>query len=508
MRKLIIILFFVSGLLSLKAQQLTAFSHAFYNPMAFNPAFAGYSGYYNAMIIGRKQWSGFTGAPQLSMLLADGTFKNKNMGLGLGVVNDKKGINNSMGGNVAYSYRLKLNEETFLLFGVSAGVISQSFDFSKINVENVTDPSLTFTSQKKITYDVNAGLAVVWKTLDVGLSVPQLAASKLAFKSDSAQNFTYAQERHFMGYAKYRYYIDKEKGMAIVPQAIIRIVPNAPLQYDGGLTFDWQDKFWVGAMYKSDYAVAANVGVGIKKHFYVGYSYDIAIGSIAKYAGMTHEILLHYKFGSGRVEEKKEKSSEEKDVTEKEENKPEVKEEPKKEAEPKVAEEETDTTKYEPLGDLTSLLVLNLIKEIEAILDNPNATPLQILDLKNRISAFSNSDFVDAAMKGRVTQYTEKLKMPDQTSPDIIVKGSIVMEGAAEPNYSMVSITVVDKKNEETVGTYLPNAKTGRFILILRPDEKYQIIVESDDYQIHTSDLSYPSNSDIKEYDMQVRLKK
>ena len=92
--------------------------------------------------------------------------------------------------------------------------------------------------------------------------------------------------RHYIGYLKYKFYIEKgkakekETGISIVPQAIVRIVPNAPIQYDGIVNFDWKDKFWVGVTYKSSYAVAANVGMRIMKQFYVGYSYDFAIGNI------------------------------------------------------------------------------------------------------------------------------------------------------------------------------------------------------------------------------------
>ncbi len=111
-------------------------------------------------------------------------------------------------------------------------------------------------------------------------------------------------------------------------------------------------------------------------------------------------------------------------------------------------------------------------------------------------------------MKNMVNEYTSKLKLPTETSPDIVVKGNVVLEGSTAPNFSLVTITVVDKKTEETIGTYAVNSKTGTFILILRPDQQYQIIVENEDYQIHTADLSYPGNTNVKEVSMEIRLKK
>lgn len=499
MKKTVFVIFIFLLSVGVNAQQVGAFSHSFYKPMLVNPAFTGYSGYYNAMVVARSQWTGFKGAPRLNTLVLDGNLKNRNMGVGLNIISDKRGISNRVGGNVFYSYRIKLNKDMYALFGVSAGVINQTFDFSKVITETAADPGLFTNSQNKVTFDGNAGFAFIWKTFEFGASVPQISGNKLVFKADSISG-SYAQERHYIGYLKYKFFLQKEKGISIAPQSIIRIVPNAPIQYDGTVNFDWNDKFWIGATYKSNYAVAANVGVRIKQHFYVGYSYDIIIGSIGKYSGMSHEIMLNFKFGKERKEEPQ-------PVADKEEPEPViVKETPPKEEKKIVEKDSVETPK---LGDLTTLLLLNLIKEIETILDDPNATPLQVLDLKNRISAFSNSDFADATMKTKVEQYTSKLKLPEQTSPDIVVKGNIIIEGSPEPvNYSMVTITVVVKATEETVGTYTCNAKTGKYLLILRPDEKYQIIVENEDYQIHMEDLFYPSSSEKKEIIQEIRLKK
>jgi type IX secretion system PorP/SprF family membrane protein len=488
LRKLSTILFFVLLSVVANAQQIGAFSHSYFKPMIYNPAFAGSSGYGNAMLVSRMQWTGFKGAPQLNIFTLDGNLKNKNIGLGINLLSEKKGISNRVGGNIFYSYRLKLNDDMHLSFGISAGLVNQSFNFSNVVVETNTDPNLLTGKQHKLTYDANVGLAFIWKTFELGLSVPQIVGNKIQYKGDTTSGATYAQERNYFGYLKYKFYIAKEKGLSLAPQALVRVTPNAPLQYDGVINFDWNDKFWVGATYKSNYAVAANVGVCIRKQFYVGYSYDFVVGNIGKYSGMSHEIMLNFKFGKGNVEEPK----------------PIVEAEPT--PEPIV---EKDSVATVALPDLTTLLLLNLIKEIETILDNPNATPIQILDLKNRISAFSNSDFADATMKSRVEQYTSKLKLPTETSPDIVVKGKIVLEGAPEPvSYSMVTITVVDNTSGETVGTYACNSKTGKYLLILRPDVKYQIIIENEDYQIHTEDISYPGNTENKEVEQVIRLKK
>lgn len=280
------------------AQQIGMYSHYFYKPMVYNPAFAGSDDNANAMLVSRSQWSGFKGAPQLTLFTADGNIMDKKVGLGLSLISDRKGITNRMGGNVYYSYRFAINDDMHLSLGASVGVADQSIDFSNAQVETASDPTLYTDAQHKTAFDANAGLLFTWKELKIGVGVPQLFATKL--KSTNNVDSTdahayYTHVRHIMGSVQYKILVSEDKGISVTPLALVRFVPNAPLQYDGTVTFDWQNKFWVGATYKSNYAVSANVGFCLHKQLYVGYSYDIIIGNIGKYSGISHEIMVNFK---------------------------------------------------------------------------------------------------------------------------------------------------------------------------------------------------------------------
>ncbi|MGZ4049577.1 MAG: PorP/SprF family type IX secretion system membrane protein, partial [Bacteroidia bacterium] len=243
------------------------------------------------------------GAPQLNIFTLDGNLMSKKVGLGIMLISDRKGITNRVGGDLCYSYRLNINDDMHLTFGVSLGVIDQTIDYNKAVVETANDPTLFTDSQRKTVLDGNAGLAFFWKGLEFGAAVPQLFGNKVKYVDTSNIRGYYTQARHYMGSLKYKFYINKEKGMSIAPQALIRFVPNAPFQYDGNINFDWQEKFWIGATYKSDYAVGANVGFCIHKQLYLGYSYDFIIGNIGKYSGMSNEIMVNFKFGKNKKEE-------------------------------------------------------------------------------------------------------------------------------------------------------------------------------------------------------------
>lgn len=504
MRKLVVLVSLLFLTVVTHAQQLEMLAHSFYKPMIINPAFTGSSGYYNTMLMRRMQWTGFNGAPVLNMFNFDGNFKRKEIGLGINLYNETRGISSRTGGNLFYAYRLKLNDDINLLFGISAGGLSQALNFSNVVVESESDPNLLAGNQQKISYDANAGLAFTWKSLELGLSVPQIIGNKIQYTSDTLSS-TFLQDRHYLGFLKYKVNLNEGKGIALVPQAIFRYLPNAPIQFDAGLKFDWNDKFWVSAIYRSQYAMAANIAFRIKKHFYIGYSYDIMLGNIGKYAGLSHEVMLNFKFG--KEKEDKTPAIEDTPIVEEEL----VIEEPKQEEEEVeiVEEENLDSllAVQENLQDLSTLIILNLLKEIEDVLDNPKATSAQVLDLKMRISAFSNSEFRDAAMKGKVEVMTEKLKLPDQSFPDVVVKANIVLdEQETIPNYSLVSITVIDTEFDETVGTYTPNGKTGKFILILRPNQNYQLIIENEGYELYMEDITYSSEMEGQELTKEIKL--
>jgi type IX secretion system PorP/SprF family membrane protein len=310
MKKIYIFLFLTLRFVFASAQQVGMYSHAFFKPMVYNPAFTGNDPGPNAMLVSRAQWTDFNGAPQLNLFCLDGDLVTKKVGLGICLLSDRKGITNRIGGTLNYSYRLNFNDVTYLRFGLAAGVVDQTLDFSKALVEDGSDPTLFAGTERKTFFDANAGLAFFWKGLELGFAVPQIIGNKVTYVDNTNVRAKYTQVRHFLGTLKYSFPLSKEKGIYIAPQALVRFVGNTPLQYDGTLNFEWRDKFWIGATYKSDYAVAAHAGVCIHKQLYIGYAYDIILGDLSKYSGVSHEVMVNFRFGKNKKEDKSEAEKE------------------------------------------------------------------------------------------------------------------------------------------------------------------------------------------------------
>lgn len=284
------------------AQQVPFSSQYYANPFVTNPAFTGNHELVNAFLTHRSQWTGISGAPQTSYLTIDGAIDDKNMGLGLNLYSDITDITSRTAGFVNYSYKLKINDDNHLFFGVAVGVINNRIDFSKAVVRDVNDPYLFTESQSKAAFSGDFGMAYTWKKLEVGFCAPQIVGNKITYKKLDNENSYYTLARHYQGSVKYVFDLVPEKEITIYPLAMVRFATGSVIQYDMNVVADWKSKGWVGVTYHSNYAVAVSAGVRYKS-LAIGYAYDIGIGKVKQYTGGSSELLLKYTFGGGVKEE-------------------------------------------------------------------------------------------------------------------------------------------------------------------------------------------------------------
>ncbi|MES1181685.1 MAG: PorP/SprF family type IX secretion system membrane protein, partial [Flavobacterium sp.] len=112
------------------AQQLPLYSQSYFNQFLYNPAATGLTNETNAFLMHRSQWTGMPGGPVTNAFSIDGFMDDKNVGLGMMIFNDKQDINERLGIYADYAYRLKLNEDMQLRFGLSLVFLDNRIDFS------------------------------------------------------------------------------------------------------------------------------------------------------------------------------------------------------------------------------------------------------------------------------------------------------------------------------------------------------------------------------------------
>lgn len=304
-KNIVFILSFIFICLVGRSQQVPFYNHNLINPFIYNPAMTGYSGDVNAYVVRNQRYMGYGTGAINNYLSVEGNFLIPKSGLGLNISQHSIGIQQQLSAQLSYSYNLRINKLNHLRFGVSGGYLDNRIDLSEINVSHTDDPFLMGLQPNVASYDFNAGLVYQWKDTRFGVSVPQLIGNKVMYSKENTRGY-YALARHFMGTVEHDFKFMDDKKLVLTPQALVRYIPGAPLQYDVTAQIDHENIGWFSATYKSDYALQFNLGFHIRNSVHVGYSYEYIINTFKNnYSGVNHEFLLGYTFDYFKKVEKK-----------------------------------------------------------------------------------------------------------------------------------------------------------------------------------------------------------
>jgi len=277
------------------AQQVSFNSQYYTNQFVTNPAFTGYNAFINAFISHRSQWVNVKGAPQTSYFSIDSPVKEKNVGIGLKMYSYNTDIISQVGAFASYSYKLKVNSDNNVYFGLAMGMLDNKIDYAGAVMRDKDDPFFVQQQPNKTVFSADLGLAYIRKKLEVGLAIPQLLGNDVKYGTDNGYIRHFSLARHYQGSLKYVFDIEKEKQITAYPLIFIRYVKGAPVQYDINAVVDWKKIGWFGLTYHSSYALAISAGVRYK-NFSVGYAYDLGMSPIKAYTGSSTEFLLGYVF--------------------------------------------------------------------------------------------------------------------------------------------------------------------------------------------------------------------
>ncbi len=284
-------LFCLTVLSEADAQQLFRRTQYVFNPYLVNPAVAGTKTYSPVMASYRQQWAGFSGAPTTYTFSAHTNLPNS-LGAGIIIFNDDSGgAISRMGAEVSGSYKIDLNNEDQVSFGLSAVVSRFQFDNSSLDVLDEDDASLLAGIENNTNFDANFGLMVYGQQYYYGFSINRLIQTDLGVQTIS-QTIQNQNSRHFNVMGSYDYEIDDK--LTFQPSALLRFTGVTPVQFDVHAKGIYQENFWVGISYRHQDAMAAAFGIQVA-NFMAGYSYDIGIiESTRALSPHTHEINIGY----------------------------------------------------------------------------------------------------------------------------------------------------------------------------------------------------------------------
>lgn len=303
-KKILISVFVFTSMLlmcpDVNAQQDATYTQYMFQPLVYNPAYAGSRGNFSGTAIYRSQWSDIEKAPTTVSLGVHGKMGQSNSAVGLWLENDQTGFSSKIRAYVNYAYHVPFNRGKLSL-GIQGGMLN----FSERRSEAITNEDDIIFEGNLNGYAPNFGAGIYYYSEDffVGASVPHILNNTISSNGSSLDNYT--QTRHY--FATAGVVIPFGNNVKFRPTALLKFVETvsdsavnaeiqAPMQLDATAHFLFKDALWLG--------VAARTGTinplesvdflleyQFNQKLRLGYSYD---HSLTELRSGSHEIMLGY----------------------------------------------------------------------------------------------------------------------------------------------------------------------------------------------------------------------
>ena len=303
MKNSILIVAVLLGSVTAKAQQLPLISNYLNTAYLFNPAYSGIDGKTEITVLNRRQWTDVQGSPETQFMSFNGNQNDLKFGYSGYAFNDVTDIVSRSGFYGSYAWHVKFSDENSLSLGMGAGYVNNTINIAGIRVQDELDPVL-YSQLNRGTFDLNFGFNLKFGDFNIGAAVPNLLAPAIDFSDNYIISpFQYQYMRHFV--VNTQYDVQMQKGlMTLSPYLTIRANQVTVPQVDAGLMFNHNEYFFVGAAYRSSYAVTGNAGVHLTENITMGYAYDFSLNTYGFALGNSHEFMLRYSFGESKKDKR------------------------------------------------------------------------------------------------------------------------------------------------------------------------------------------------------------
>ena len=274
------------------AQEMPLTESYFVNKYALSPSYAGNSENGTLFASYLQYWMGVSNAPRTLRLSYHTGFKARKLGLGGSIIMDRAGIFQTFYARATYSYRLQLARSQKILFGLSAGVIKNSDNFSQFinNPMYSSDPAMSnqyVSPSAKFVSDVS--MVYARKNFQLGAMVSNINLGK-DYSSATITNYSPALTYQFHAF----YTIPSNDSWQMTALAIYRGSKNIRNQYEIGAQVKYLNKMWANASFLGQNILSFGFGLNVSKAILLNYTYNYAEG-VDFNALQIHEITLGIK---------------------------------------------------------------------------------------------------------------------------------------------------------------------------------------------------------------------
>ncbi len=291
-KRLIAVVFCCFLLISLRSQSDPDLNHRWLTRLDHNPATIERSQYMVMNLMGRYQWTGFSGAPLSQWFDISGYIDKINSGVGLTFLHDQIGYTRTINVKLLYSFHIPIADKSFLTLGLSSGVISKGLDLSAIDVENSLDPEINLLEKEQISPDFDFGIKFSHSLVEVGVSITHL--NHIGKRKDKLKLTTNNNYFYTLFHINAGNHLEICPGISLVNRDnLFSIEIHSMFNFKGERK---KDIFWAGLTYKANLNEAVILaGVNISQYFKIGYAYEFNFSRIRKASYGSHELLLQCK---------------------------------------------------------------------------------------------------------------------------------------------------------------------------------------------------------------------
>ncbi len=285
------ILVFVIATNASLAQQDPMYSQYFFNTQTINPAYAGTWESLGFMALGRLQWTGWDGAPRTYTLSMQAPLKNDRVALGLSMISDNIFKEKRFGLWGDYSFKIMFTQKTNLRLGIKAGFTNYSNNLEEYRLIDETDYMFRGELENKFIPNFGIGLFLKNPKYYVGFSIPKILHNDL--EGDNPNNYAIQAEfRHY--YLQGGFVFDLGESLKFKPTFLTKATQGAPVQLDLSANFLLKEKFWLGAMYRTNDAFGFIAQWIFDNQLRIGYAIDFSTTKLQNYHNGTHEVMVSY----------------------------------------------------------------------------------------------------------------------------------------------------------------------------------------------------------------------
>ena len=223
----------------------------------------------------------------------DGGFIYENMGLGLTFFQENAGILKNMDVKLSYAYRLRLAEKHWLTLGLSAGVIYQSQNITKIITGDYDDPLI---GQNQTNFSGGFGINYRWDDkLEIDFSIP---------------SYNLINKEHVPIFASLSYNFALAENWKLKPVLMFNEINPQMNCFDIRLQPSYKDAVWLQVGYRTSKEVLFAVG-GMYKNASLGAAYGFNHSNYGDLNKGNFEVILAYRFENAKMKKSQPQSQEE-----------------------------------------------------------------------------------------------------------------------------------------------------------------------------------------------------